>query len=304
MRILIFGKNGQVGSRLTSDFANLGASKKVEVQSLGRNECDINKKDQVRKVIDQYEPDFIINATAYTAVDQAENDYESAFKINSESVLEIAKMASARGIWLVHYSTDYVFDGSKVSPYKESDATEPTGVYGASKLQGEKNIIETHSKYIILRTSWVYGEHGNNFPKTILNVAQKRGMLKIVDDQIGIPTYTGFISNITYKIIQHLIKNNKESLSGVYHLTSQGNCSWYEFAKFFIESAYDNGLQLKCDTKNILPIRSQDYPTQARRPMYSVLNTTKIVNTFHIKIPDWRSDAKTFIQNYVHGDMS
>ena len=304
MRILIFGKNGQIGSKLTSIFANIDASEKIKVQSLGRSECDITKKDQVKKILDRYKPTFCINATAYTAVDQAENNHDIAFQINSEAVLEISKMTNERNIWLIHYSTDYVFNGNQTSPYKESDETEPTGVYGASKLQGEKNIMETHSKYIILRTSWVYGEHGNNFPKTILNAAQKHDTLKIVDDQIGVPTYTGFISNVTYKIMQHLIKQNDNALSGVYHLTSQGNCSWYDFAKFFLGCAYDNGLPLKCDAKNLLPIRSQEYPTLAKRPMYSVLDTTKVANMFRVNIHDWQKDTQTFIQNYVHNNIS
>ena len=304
MNILIFGKNGQVGSKLASVFLNQGGSEEAQINFLGRDECDVTKKDQIKKAFHQYRPNFLINATAYTAVDQAEKDVERAYQINSEAVLEMAKMAYENNIWLIHYSTDYVFKGDKMSPYNENDETCPTGVYGASKLQGEKNIIETHDKYIILRTSWVYGEHGNNFPKTILKLARDRKELKIVHDQVGVPTHASFIAHTTFDIVQRLAKTDNDKLSAIYHLSSEGRCSWYEFAKFFIEYADGHGLPLKCNPKNMVPIHFLDYPTVAQRPAYSVLDPTKLIQIFHVKTYDWREDARMFIQNYIHGNIS
>ena len=246
---------------------------------------------------------MMVNAAAYTAVDKAEEESELAFQINATAPLELAKIAHEKKFWLIHYSTDYVFNGEKRSPYIESDLTRPTGVYGVSKLQGEKNIIDNHAKYIILRTSWVYGEHGNNFPKTILKVAQERDQLKIVNDQTGAPTHAGLIARTTCEIINRLSNTQDNQLAGVYHLSPQGQRTWYVFANYFDGYATEHGLPLKCSNENISPIASAQYPTKAKRPMYSVLDTTKQVKTFNIKLPEWQEDTRQVIQNYVAGDV-
>ena len=300
MKILILGKNGQVGSKLASSLHSLG-----ELVPLGRDECDITETGQLRKVLMGHHPDILINASAYTAVDKAETERELAFRVNSQAVCEMAKITQEIGAWFIHYSTDYVFDGEKQSPYMESDPAKPTGVYGLSKLQGEKHIMDLHTKYMILRTSWVYGEHGHNFPKTILKLAGEREKLNVVHDQVGTPTHTSLIAGATSRIIDKLSQmpapskeNETNSLSGIYHITSRGEGSWYEFAFFLLTSAREFSLPLKCSPESISPVPSTEYPTATKRPSYSVLSTKKLTATFDIQLSDWREDARGFVQSH------
>ncbi len=283
-RILVTGRNGQVGHELRRTLHTLG-----EIVAVDRNELDLSKPEQIRRQIQTIKPDFIVNAAAYTAVDQAESDTETAMQINGTAPGIVAEEAKQIGAALIHYSTDYVFDGSKTTPYVETDTPTPVSVYGKTKLAGEQAIQAVGLPHLILRTSWVYGRHGKNFYNTILRLAHEREELGIVDDQIGCPTWSRSIAEATAQLIaQQLDKNNGEyfsGCSGIYNLVSSGQASWYGFAKHFLELDPHKDRQV---LKSLKAIGTEDYPTPARRPAYSVMSTQKLSSTFKLRMPDWQ----------------
>lgn len=292
MKILLFGKNGQVGRRLHPALLSLGP-----VIAYGSKDVDFTDKNAITIAIRHYNPDIIINASAYTAVDKAESEQELAFAINYEAVKTIADEARKINAWIVHYSSDYVFDGTKNEPYTEEDKISPLSIYGKSKAMADEYISANCNKYLILRTSWVYDSYGKNFPKTILSLAQNNSSLRIIDDQIGAATSAYFIANTTTLILYRLI-TTKINLSGLYNLSSSGSTSWYNFAKAILNQAKKNDINLQCNPDAIVPIKSSEYITAAKRPMNSRLDICKIENTFGLIMPTWDLYIPFFTEEY------
>jgi dTDP-4-dehydrorhamnose reductase len=282
-RLLIIGANGQVGHELRRTLSTLG-----HVSALGRNELDLTKVDLIRQQIQTHKPDIIINAAAYTAVDQVESDADTAMLINGTAPGIIAKEAWKIGAAMIHYSTDYVFDGSKKTPYTETDNPNPISVYGKSKLAGEQAVQATDIPHLILRTSWVYSKHGKNFYNTIMRLAREREELRIVNDQIGCPTWSRTIAETTAQLIAQQLFKKKDAYfqgcSGIYHLVANGQTDWYHFAKRFLELDPQKEQQ---KVTRLVPISSAEYPTPVKRPAYSVLSTEKISRVFNLAMPQW-----------------
>ncbi|MBS0299244.1 MAG: dTDP-4-dehydrorhamnose reductase [Proteobacteria bacterium] len=288
-KILLFGKNGQVGWELQRSLAPLGEL--IALSSTSLDYCgDLTNSEGIRQTIRKVAPDIIVNAAAYTAVDKAESEPESAHALNALAPGIIAQEAKQLNAWLVHYSTDYVFNGYGDQPFLETDATEPLNVYGKTKLEGEKNIQTSGCLHLIFRTSWVYSAYGNNFIKTILRLAQQRDKLTVVDDQIGSPTGAELIADITAFALLEIIKHNP-AVSGLYHLTARDSTSWYGFAKFILENAERNNMPLKTKPATLHPITSNDFPLPAKRPLNSRLNSQKLVTTFNLLPPTWQIGA-------------
>ncbi|MBT5470070.1 MAG: dTDP-4-dehydrorhamnose reductase [Nitrospina sp.] len=286
MKILLIGKTGQIGGELNSIAGDLGS-----LVTLEREQMDLSKPNSIEPAILEIQPDIIINAAAYTAVDKAEDEPELAMAINGVAPGIMAKAAKKVGAGLVHYSTDYVFDGHSDKPYREEDSPSPMSVYGKSKLAGEKAIIEAEIPHLILRTSWVYSLHGKSFLKTIKKLSIEKDTLRIVDDQIGSPTWARSIALATHKILgrclnKEWLKKPNPSLTGIFHLTCQGNTSWHGFAKEIIKLSEEN-----LNTK-LIPIPTSEYPTPAARPPYSVLCNEKVKNIFDIEMPHWLNAMK------------
>ncbi|MCK5718957.1 MAG: dTDP-4-dehydrorhamnose reductase [Thiomargarita sp.] len=284
-RILIIGTSGQVGWELCQCMPPLGEMIGADRQQLklANYAIDLANPDSIRSVIRQIKPNIIINAAAYTAVDKAETEAELAHKINGVAPGILAEVCLELDALLVHYSTDYVFNGQQNRAYVEEDAVNPIGVYGRTKLAGEQAVSAVGGKYLILRTAWVYGLHGKNFLLTMQHLATERKELKVVSDQIGSPTWSRMIAQATSHIIAKLdspfYQANIEELAGLYHITCGGETSWYQFAK--------NIVALSDKQPTVLPIKTVDYPTPAKRPAYSVLSNKKLVNTFGINLPHW-----------------
>jgi len=277
--ILLIGQNGQVSTYLQRSFAG---DESIQLTVAGRKQIDLSKPALIDAALSVIKPDLIINPAAYTAVDRAEEEHEQAFKINRDSVAELAEYSKRTNTPIIHFSTDYVFEGNADKPYVETDATSPTGVYGQSKLQGEQAILDADVPAIILRTSWVYSNHGSNFYKTMLSLAESRDELSVVSDQIGAPTYAGSIAEATKKLVDKLLEQGevKSEQRGLYHFTCQGQTSWCDFAKaLFIEN--------EITKMKVNPIPSSEYPTPAQRPAFSVLSCEKLVQTFGISLPHW-----------------
>lgn len=288
-KILLFGKKGQVGWELQRSLAPLGEL--IALHSTSTDFCgDLTDLAGVRQTIRKIAPDIIVNAAAYTAVDKAESEPELAHALNAEAPGVIASEAKQQNAWLVHYSTDYVFNGHGDQPFVETDATEPLNTYGKTKLQGEKNIQASGCLHLIFRTSWVYSANGNNFIKTILRLAQQRDKLTVVNDQIGSPTGAELIADITALTLL-MTKHNPE-ISGLYHLTASGSTSWYEFAKYILESAESANLPLKIKSTALQPIASSDFPSAAQRPFNSRLNSLKLAKTFDLMLPAWQCGVR------------
>lgn len=292
MKILLTGCNGQVGWELARSLLPLG-----EIIALNRNQADLTDATKLREIIRHHAPNIIVNPAAYTAVDKAETEKELAFKVNAEAAGVMAEEAKKTGALLVHYSTDYVFDGTKPSPYTESDSTNPASVYGQSKLGGERAIQSIGGDYLILRTSWVYASRGSNFVKTILRLAAEREELKIVADQIGAPTWARLIADATAHIVRQAIaeKNNAQFNSDIYHLTSSGSTSWHGFAHTIINTAREQG-SLNLINRSILPIPTNEYPLPAKRPANSLLSTQKLEQHFGLILPSWETSLKLCLQ--------
>ena len=275
MRYLVFGKNGQVGSRLTR---LLGTGS--ELTACGRDDVDLSDEPGLRALIDAVRPDVIVNAAAYTAVDQAEQEPQLAAAVNAEAPRAIAEQAKRIDALFVHFSTDYVFDGTASDPYLETDATNPINVYGATKQAGEAAVVQTGGRYLVLRTSWVFSSSGRNFLNTVRRLVHERPSLTIVNDQVGSPSLADDLAAATIKIV-NTVTNSNENLYGTYHLTGNGNTSWYDFARAIVAGIGSRHV-------SVTPIGTADYPTPARRPQYSVLNTDKVRQQLGVTMPSWR----------------
>ena len=299
MKLLLLGSNGQVGWELQRSMVMLG-----ELKICDRNTVDLLDLDGLRKLIRDYKPDVIVNAAAYTDVDKAESDEENAFQVNSKAVDLLAQEAKILDAWLVHYSTDYVFDGEKITPYTEKDKTNPISVYGKTKLQGEEAIKKSKCKYLIFRTSWLYGIHGNNFFKTIIKLAKERDELRIVSNQIGAPTSAELVADVTSLCLYRIAQNSLSSkeISGIYHLTATGKASWYDFAKYAITEANKFGSVFLTNPENIIAIKASEYVLPAKRPANSLLDTQKLCKTFNLQLPAWQIHVDRVIKElYLRG---
>ena len=290
LKILISGKTGQVAIELQKHLAGLG-----ELIVLGRDQLDLSQPEQIRAQVRAHKPDLIINAAAHTAVDQAESEPELAFAINATSPGVLAEEAAALGIPLIHYSTDYVFDGSKPAPYTEDDAPNPLGVYGKSKLAGEQAIAATGAQHLILRTSWVYSTHGKNFLLTMQRLLQERPELRVVADQIGAPTWAGTIAQSTRALIERW-QAGEAGAWGTYHLTAQGETSWFGFTQAIAGHLSAQGKS--CAT--LEPIPASAYPTPAARPQNSRLDCSRLAREWHVTQPDWRDALRECLGEQQH----
>lgn len=283
MKLLLLGKDGQVGWELQRSLSPLG-----NVLALGRSQCDLSDLGKLKEIIRKFNPQVIVNAAAYTAVDKAEADLELAYTINRSLPALLAAEASTSGAWLVHYSTDYVFDGSKADAYVEDDTPHPLNVYGKSKLAGEQQIMLSGCKHLILRTSWVFSAHGANFAKTMLRLAAERSELKVVGDQYGAPTSAELIADVTALCLVRLLLKDDCALQGIYHLTASGYTSWHGYAQYVIEQAMQGGHALKCLPAAVVSIPASDYPVPAKRPYNSRLNSSKLQQIFGLSMPPWQ----------------
>jgi dTDP-4-dehydrorhamnose reductase len=276
MSILIIGKNGQVGTELSRVYHSRG-----NVVLTGRDECDLSNEQSIRDTVGRVKPTVIINAGAYTAVDQAEKERDLCFAINANAPRVLAQEAARLDALLIHYSTDYVFNGEKSEPYLESDPISPVNVYGESKAAGEAAIAEAATRYLVLRTSWVYGANGKNFLRTMLRLGAERSELRVVDDQLGAPTSAAAIASATARLVEQLASAAPET-SGIYHMTAAGSTSWCGFARAIFSA------DLLATRPRVQPVSSSDYPTPARRPANSVLSNDKFAHNFGFRLPTWQ----------------
>ena len=285
MKILLFGANGQVGHELCRSLAPLGdvvattRSGKLE-DGTACETADFDTPESLPALIERVAPDVVVNAAAYTAVDRAESDHDAAFRANAEAPQRIAEACAARDALLVHYSTDYVFDGTGTRPYRADDATAPLGVYGESKLAGEQAIQASGARHLIFRTAWVYATHGKNFMRTMLRLAAERDELRVVADQIGTPTPAALIADVTAMALARPFER-----SGIWHLTAAGETTWHGFAEAIFVGAHARGLIAR--VPRVVPITTADYSTPAKRPAYSVLDTARLHLDFAVDLPEW-----------------
>ncbi len=301
MKILLLGKNGQLGWELQRSLAPLG-----EVIACGRTEADLEDLPALRKLVRSISPQIIVNAAAYTAVDKAESEPERAFLINSQAVDILAKEANVLNSLFIHYSTDYVFAGTKKDAYIETDKTEPLGVYGKSKLSGEEAIRASGCRHLILRTSWVYAARGNNFIKTMIRLARERDALKVVSDQIGAPTSAELLADVTALCLYRLQYDASltSKLGETYHLAAGGATSWHGFAQFILDEAYRHGVELRATAKDVQAIPTSEYPLPAKRPANSQLATEKISEAFNLVLPSWEFHAQRAIAEILNTNLS
>jgi dTDP-4-dehydrorhamnose reductase len=286
MKILLFGKGGQVGWELQRSLAPLGELVALDANS--QDLCgDFSKLDGLAETVRRIAPDVIVNAAAYTAVDRAESEPDLARTVNALAPGVLALEAKRCGAWLIHYSTDYVFDGSGEKPWLETDPTGPLSVYGKTKLEGEEAIRIVGGKHLIFRTSWVYAARGGNFAKTMLKLAQERESLKVIHDQVGAPTGAELLADVT----SHAIRTAWEhpEVGGLYHLVAAGETTWHDYAHFVIDRARQAGVAIKVVPEAILPVATSDFPLPAPRPKNSRLNTTKLQRTFGLQLPHWQT---------------
>jgi len=302
LKILLTGKNGQLGRELSASLEPLG-----DVVALDRLQMDLAKPEEIRRAIREFRPQVIVNAAAYTAVDRAESDEAVARAINADAPGLMAEEAKKIGATLVHYSTDYVFDGSKTTPYLESDPANPINAYGRTKLAGELAVQNSGVSHVIFRTAWVYGREGKNFLRTILRLATQKEELRIVQDQVGAPTCSRDIALATSEILSRIYARNNSASAfpaagGIYHMTAGGQTSWYEFAKSILEEAQGNQQNSwlaaatnsqALITRRVVPIATSEFPTPAKRPAYSVLSNDRLAGAFGIQLQDWRIQLRT-----------
>jgi dTDP-4-dehydrorhamnose reductase len=281
MRILITGKNGQVGNEFSRLYHSPG-----DVIAVGKAECDLSREQSIRDVVRRVEPAVIVNAAAYTAVDQAEKDRDLCFAVNADAPRVMAQEAARLGALLIHYSTDYVFNGEKREPYLESDPISPVSVYGASKAAGEAAIAEATDRYLVLRTSWVYAAEGRNFLRTMLRLGAERSELKVVDDQVGAPTSAAAIATATARLVKQYTAPGAKLPAGIYHMTAGGSTSWCGFARAIFSAGVLN------QPPRVEAIPSSAYPTPAKRPANSVLSNDKFANTFGFRLPLWQQQLQ------------
>jgi dTDP-4-dehydrorhamnose reductase len=287
MKILLLGKNGQVGWELQRSLAPLG-----EVLALDRHSTqycgDLTKPEQLAQTVLAYKPDFIVNAAAHTAVDKAESEPELARVLNTDAPAALAKAAAQVGAWLVHYSTDYVFDGSGTHARQEGEGTGPLSVYGQTKLDGEKAIAASGCKYLIFRTSWVYAARGGNFAKTMLRLAQERDKLTVINDQHGAPTGADLIADVTAHAMRRVLNTQNLSFSGLYHLVATGETTWHGYASYVMEKAKAIKPDLQIKATEVASVPTSAFPTPAVRPLNSRLCTAKLQQAFGLVLPPWQ----------------
>lgn len=344
MKILLLGANGQVGWELQRSLSFLG-----ELSVHDKDTADFENPAALASLVHNEKPSVIVNAAAYTAVDQAETDVDTAYRVNAEAVASLAEAAEDIDAWLIHYSTDYVFDGTKQGRYLEDDITNPKSVYGKSKREGELAVINSGCKHLIFRTSWVFASRGNNFAKTMIKLARERDELKVVADQIGAPTSAELIADVTALAIYNLsmlghfepfdstqdtsschsepfdsaqdrlrrgipsfprrLESSPESstnndISGIYHLTANGETSWHGFAKHVIAHAEKLGMEFKVKAENIEPITTEQFPRPAERPLNSRMDTKKLQSLLNIDLPDWQVHVDRMVAEYVESGES
>ncbi|PTP72409.1 dTDP-4-dehydrorhamnose reductase [Vibrio splendidus] len=292
MRVLITGCNGQVGSCLTNQLAD---HENTVVLALDREHLDITNRDAVFVTFKEFQPTVIINAAAHTAVDKAEEQIDLSYAINRDGPQYLAEAAQSVEAAILHISTDYVFEGNKVGEYTEADVTNPQGVYGESKLAGEKAVAQSCEKHVILRTAWVFGENGNNFVKTMLRLGENRDALSIVGDQFGGPTYAGDIASTLIQIATRITQSDVVEY-GVYHYSGLPHISWFDFANSIFDVAVEEGVLAK--KPSLTSITTKQYPTPAKRPSNSRLSTKKITQGFSVEASDWKAALKN-IQAYT-----
>jgi dTDP-4-dehydrorhamnose reductase len=286
MKVLIIGKNGQLGYELLKSLPE-----GIDCIGFGRDELDVTHPAEVQDFLTRFNPDTLINASAYTAVDKAESDRESCFAVNHFGAQNLAHTCSKLKTRLLHVSTDFVFDGNCSSPYQVDDLTNPLGVYGQSKLEGEKSVMQASVNNLVVRTSWVYSAHGNNFVKTMLKLMEDKEQLGVVYDQVGTPTWAAGLAEWLWGVVK------KPEVKGVYHWTDAGVASWYDFAMAIQELAYNKGLLSRCIPVN--PIPASSYPTPAKRPNYSVLDKSAAEEVSGIKTTHWRLQLSGMLDNLL-----
>jgi dTDP-4-dehydrorhamnose reductase len=284
MKVVLFGKGGQVGWELQRSLATIGDLIALDFDSTDFH-ADFSRPAQLAETVRALRPDVIVNAAAHTAVDKAESEPEFAATLNAEAPRVLAEQAKALGAWLVHYSTDYVFDGSGSSARSEDAPTGPLSVYGRTKLDGENHIRASGCAHLIFRTSWVYAARGGNFARTMIRLAGERDALSVIDDQVGAPTGAELLADVTAHAI-HACRSNP-ALGGTYHAVAGGQTNWCDYARFVIDWARANGLPIKVAADALTPVPTSGYPTPAKRPLNSRLDTHKLRDTFNIALPDW-----------------
>lgn len=310
MNILVFGKDGQLGKAFQELFQKNPIFQSHVIRFVGRSECDLSHADQITGLLKNFQPDLIINAAAYTAVDKAETEVDLAFAINSDAPELMAKYATSQGASLIHFSTDYVFDGNKLSAYTEQDQTNPLSIYGKSKEAGERAITSAYresanqnGRYVILRTSWVYGD-GNNFIRTILRLAKERSLLRVINDQYGVPTSANWLAEISCNLT--LTDNGlREFRSGIYHATPNGETTWHGLASLVVQSAQNAGHNLATLSSKITPIPATEYPLPAPRPSNSRLSSNKLKIELErlgivSKLTHWNTPWDEQVSSYVN----
>jgi dTDP-4-dehydrorhamnose reductase len=297
VKFLLLGRNGMLGRALSPILPQLG-----ELVAWGRDEADFENPAALAARIKQEAPDFIVNAAAYTVVDAAEDDHDRAFRINAEAVGAIGEAARAIAAFVVHYSTDFVFDGASTVPYTEGDRPNPLSVYGQSKLAGEWALRQSGAVHTILRVSWTYADHGKNFPLAILNAAKTRETLDVVSDEIGAATPVLLIADATVRALRQIVDNR--GLGGLYHLAASGSASRHELAHFIVTEALVAGAELKLHPDAIHPIPSSAWASKVRRPANSVLDTTPFESIFNVHLPPWQEGIRQLIRTLrARGDL-
>ncbi|NBX25543.1 MAG: dTDP-4-dehydrorhamnose reductase [Planctomycetes bacterium] len=298
MRILLLGKEGQVGWELHRALQPLG-----RVTALDRPEIDLARPASLPAIVASVDPGIIVNAAAFTAVDEAETDFETARRVNAEAVGVLAGCAAERGAWMVHYSTDYVFDGTGDRPWKETDVASPVNAYGRSKLEGERALGRAGGRHLLLRTSWVYASRGHNFVRTILRLAAERDALRVIADQHGVPTPARFLADFTAMALDRVLAEGSDGAlrSGTYHVVPRGETTWHGVAVAAVEAALSLGAVLRTTPDRITPIRTSEYPLPARRPANSRLCVDRVEQAFGIRCPDWREHLPGTVAESLRG---
>lgn len=308
MRIVLLGRNGQLGWELQRALAPLGdvialdrhgvAASRERVLDAGGDRCgDLARPARVVETVQALKPAVVVNAAAYTAVDRAESEPELAHTINADAPGRLAALCAESGAWLMHYSTDYVFDGTGTTPWREADPTGPLGVYGRTKLEGEEAIRASGCRHLILRTSWVHAARGVNFARTMLRLAAERDELKVVDDQVGAPTGADLLADVTAHALRAAMRDT--GLGGTYHAAASGETSWFEYARLVIEQARERGRVLKVARDAVRPVPTSAYPTAARRPHNSRLDCSKLERAFALTMPDWQFGVRRLVDELV-----
>ena len=297
MKLLLLGKNGQVGWELQRSLSPLGELVALDFDSPGPWQADFSRPEALAALIQAVRPDVIVNAAAHTAVDKAESEPELARAINATAPGVLAREAALQGAWLVHYSTDYVFDGSGDQARGEDAATGPLSVYGRTKLEGEQLIRASGCRHLILRTSWVYAARGGNFAKTMLKLAAERETLNVIADQIGAPTGADLLADVTAHALRQAMQ--QPELAGLYHCAAGGETHWHGYARFVIEWARAAGHPVKVATDAIRPIPTSSYPTPAQRPLNSRLETTKLQQAFGLRLPAWQGGVERMLAEII-----